>query len=113
MFPPQIANLAVAAPGLPEDAVGWTARSAITAIQSLPNKVTIAAIEVFDRVQWGFVLSDDRWRPFRNINERATDFAIRTRREACEWIEAFPRTDVLFVIDFDDQSEAAEAILPR
>ncbi|MBY0495664.1 MAG: hypothetical protein K2Y23_15760 [Cyanobacteria bacterium] len=113
MLAPGIAQLAVAAPGLPDGVVGWTAQSSFELFQSLPGKVAIGQVQAFDRVQWGFVASEDSWSPFRRPNESATDFAIRTRLEAREWIEQFPRSEVLFVIEFDDQAEAAEAINPR
>ena len=112
MLPPEIAHLGVAAPGLPDDLVGWTAQSASRLFQALPGKTAIGRVLVFDRVQWGFEPSGDEWHPFRRRNESATDFAIRSRREARSWVENFPRNEVLFVIDFDDQSEAAEGVGP-
>jgi hypothetical protein len=112
MLPPEIAQLGVAAPGLPDGVVGWTVQSAAKLFQSLPGKVAVGSVQVFDRVQWGFAPAEDWWRPFRRPNESATDFAIRSRREARSWVEDFPRSEVLFVIEFDDQAEAAEAIAP-
>jgi hypothetical protein len=41
-------------------------------------------------------------------NERATEFAIRSRTEAEKWIDDFPRSEVLFVLEFIFQDEAAE-----
>ena len=108
MFSKEIAQLGVAAPGLPEGAVGWTAQSAIRVFQSLPGKLAVGSVSVFDRVQWGFAPADDTWRTFRLANESAADFARRTRSEAKQWVENFPRTEVLFVIEFDDQAAAAE-----
>jgi hypothetical protein len=112
MLPAEIAQLGVAAPGLPEGAVGWTAQSALKLFRSLPGKLAIGGVSVFDRVQWGFAPSDDAWRTFRRVNESATDYAIRSRREARDWIENFPREKVSFVIEPDDQAMAAEAINP-
>ena len=109
MFSEEIAQLGVAAPGLPDGAVGWTAQSALKVFQSLPGKVAVGSVYVFDRVQWGFGPSDDVWRSFRQMNESAAGFALRTRNEAQRWVETFPRREILFVIEFDDQAAAAEA----
>ena len=105
----EIARRGVAAPGLPDGAVGWIRETALQLLQSLPGKLAIFSIDVFDRVPGGFAASGDAWTSFRMANESAADFAVRTRREARAWVAAFPRDEVLFVIDFDDQAEAAEA----
>lgn len=109
MFSKEVADLAVEVPGLGDGTVGWTAESAKRAIRSLEGKVAIARIDVFDRVQWGFAPAPESWQCFHLRNERATDFAIRSRAEALSWLDAIPRREVLFVIDFSFQDEAAEA----
>jgi hypothetical protein len=54
-FPADVADLAAAAPGLPEGEVGWTAESARRAFQALQSsRVAVVDIEVYDRVVWGF-----------------------------------------------------------
>lgn len=59
MLSEDVAALAVAAPGLPEGTVGWTAASAKRASKSLVGKIAVASVEVFDQVQWGFAPSGD------------------------------------------------------
>ncbi len=110
IFGPEILELAVAAPGLPEGVRGWTAESARRALESLRStKVAILAVDVYDRVVWGFARSDDTWVCRRVVGEQPLEFASRSRREAMDWIEAFPRHDVLFVIEPGAQDQAAAA----
>ena len=58
---------------------------------------------------WGFAPTQESWRCHRVPGKRPLDFANRSRREAWEWIAAFPRENVLFAIEFDTQDAAAEA----
>lgn len=110
IFETHILGLAAAAPGLPEGVSGWTAESARRALDSLrSSKVAVVAIDVYDRVAWGFALSGDSWACHRGSAEPSLDFAMRSRREAQEWISALPREDVLFGIEFSTQDVAAEA----
>ena len=64
---------------------------------------------MYDRVAWGFERSEDSWACHRIPRELASDFGLRSRREAQTWIDAFPRSNVLFAIEFDAQDAAAEA----
>ena len=109
MFSRGVAQLAVAAPGLPEGVVGWTAESAKRAFRSLVGKIAVTSVVVFDRVQWGFEPAAESFQVFPLRNERASEFALRSRREAEQWVNAFARSDVLFVIGFSFQDQAAEA----
>ena len=105
-----ILQLAVAAPGLPDGVVGWTAESARQALRSLRGtKVAVLAIDVYDRVVWGFAPGNESWVCQWITGELAADFAHRSRSEALEWIDAFPRHNVLFVIEFTGQDAASEA----
>jgi hypothetical protein len=107
---PEIVDLAVAAPGLPEGIVGWTLESLRRAIDALrSSKIAIVDLEVYDRVVWGFAPSGESWNCQRLPNESASDFALRSRDEARKWLDAFPRSEVLFVIQFSAQDFAAEA----
>ena len=109
-LPREIADFAVAAPGLPEGTLGWTAESARQAFHALrPGKIAVIGIEVYDRVVWGFALAEDSWTCNPWPGELASDFALRSRREAQSWIDTFPRSDVLFAIEFSTQDAAAEA----
>ena len=110
LLPREIIDLAVAAPGLPEGTLGWTAESARQAFYALRvGKVAVTEIEVYDRVVWGFARAEDSWvcNPFPR--ELASDYGIRSRHEAQSWIDTFPRSDVLFAIEFSTQDAAAEA----
>jgi len=82
MFSGPVADLAVAAAGLPEGTVGWTSESAKRALRSLVGKIAVSGVTVFDRVQWGFALASEFFQSFPLRNELATEFAIRSRREA-------------------------------
>ena len=84
-----------AAPGLPEGTLGWTRDSAKRALRSLVGKIVVSGVTVFDRVQWGFAPAPEFFQCFPVPNERATEFAIRSRTEAEKWIDDFPRSDVL------------------
>jgi hypothetical protein len=109
-LPADAADLSVAAPGLPEGTVGWTAESARRAFQALrSSRVAVVDIGVYDRVVWGFAPAGESWICHRLPNELAADFALRSRREAQAWVGNFPRQEVLFVIEFTAQDAAAEA----
>jgi hypothetical protein len=108
MFSRTVTDLAVAAPGLPEGTLGWTRESAKRAIRSLVGKIVVSGVSVFDRVQWGFAPAPEFFQCFPLRNERATEFAIRSRTEAEKWIDGFPRSEVLFVLELSFQDEAAE-----
>jgi len=110
IFVPEILELALAAPGLPEGVRGWTAESARRALESLRStKVAVLAVDVYDRVMWGFAPSDDAWVCRRVAGEQPLEFAGLSRREAADWIDSFPRHDVLFVIELSAQDFAAAA----
>jgi hypothetical protein len=105
-----IRELGVAAPGLPEGTVAWTAESARRLLDSLrTSKIAIADIEVYDRVVWGFAPAGESWACQRAPGELAWEFALRSRADALEWVNAFPRHNVLFILEFNDQESAAEA----
>ena len=109
IFGAEIIELAVVAPGLHEGWRGWTAESACRALESLRStKVGVVAIDVFDRVVWGFAPSGESWACLRKAGEFSLEFASRSREEAREWIAGFPRNDVLFAIEFSTQDLAAE-----
>jgi len=109
IFGAEILELAVAAPGLPEGVRGWTTESARLALDSLRStKVAVVAIDVYDRVVWGFAPSGESWTCHRKVGEPALEFASRSREETAAWIDAFPRQDVLFAIEFSAQDLAAE-----
>jgi hypothetical protein len=106
----EIMDFAVAAHGLPEGTLGWTAESARQAFYALRgSKVAVIKIEVYDRVVWGFARSEDSWTCNPFPRELASDFGLRSRREAQSWIDGFPRNAVLFAIEFSTQDAAAEA----
>jgi hypothetical protein len=104
-----VLELAVAAPGLPEGMRAWTAESARRALESLRStKVAVLAIDVYDRVVWGFAPGEESWVCRRSPGERPLEFAHRSRSEALAWIGSFPRRDVLFGIEFGTQDVAAD-----
>jgi len=110
LFPPDVASLAVAAPGLPPATNGWTRESAFRALDALRgSKVAVVNIDVYDKVLWGFASAEESWECDPTPNELASEFALRSRTEARLWIEGFPRLEVLFVIEFSTQDIAAEA----
>jgi hypothetical protein len=105
---------AVAAPGLPDGVRAWTAESARRALDSLQStKIAALAIDVYDRVVWGFAPAEESWECHRVPDERSLEFAQRSRHEALKWIQSFPRHEVLFGIEFGAQDIAAEARNPR
>jgi len=110
LFPFEIASLAVAATGLPPGTYGWTRDSAFRALDALrATKVAVVSIEVYDKVQWGFVVSEESWECDLNPHELASEFALRSRAEARLWMQSLPREEVLFIIEFSTQDTAAEA----
>lgn len=70
--------------------------------------MAVLAIEVYDRVVWGFAPGTESWTCQWIAGELAADFAHRSRDEALEWINAFPRHSVLFLIEFTGQDVASE-----
>jgi hypothetical protein len=110
LFVREILELAVVAPGLPAGVRGWTAESARRALESLrSSKVAVLAIDVYDRVVWGYALGQESWVCRRVLSEQSLEFAHRSRREGSDWINSFPRHEVLFVLEFSTQDFAAEA----
>jgi len=116
IFPPDIATLAVAAEGLPDGVSGWTRESLRLALDALRGtKIAVLEIGVYDRVILGFapsntfVPAEESWSCWPTPHETAPDFAIRSRREALEWIEKIERQEVLFVVTFSSQDTAAAA----
>jgi hypothetical protein len=108
-LPANVASLAVAAPGLPEGSMGWTAESVRRAIDVLHGgKIALVGIDVYDRVVWGFAPADETWICYRLSGEPALAFAARSRAEARSWISRFPRENVLFVLEFSGQDDAAQ-----
>jgi hypothetical protein len=76
----------------------------------LKGKVAVVQVDVFDRVPWGVAQADEYWQASRLAGENAIDFALRSRREAVDWIDQFPRQEVLYVIEFSPQDDTAEGI---
>jgi hypothetical protein len=113
LLPPSIASLAVAVDGLPDGAAGFTRESLSRVFKSLNGTTTaVLAVDVFERVP--FVQStwapvDESWSCWQRPNELTSDFALRSRREAWEWIEKVNRQEVLFVVEFSFEDDPLEA----
>ena len=113
MIPEELEHSGLEAPGLPEGEPGWPADSLRVALQRLPSKTAVVAIQVFDPAPWGYAATDDTWYCVRTRSELAGAFAARSRREADSWVTGFPRCGVLFVPTFSSQDDADSAVSRR
>lgn len=105
-LPPDISALAVSAPGLPEDVLGWTPASALRLLSELhATKVAVTDIEVYERLPWSFVPVPDVWQCVLQPGELASSYALRSRMEAEAYVTSMLERDVLLVIDLSAQDE--------
>ena len=112
MLPYPVASLAVAAPGLPDGVDGWTRTSLDRVFEALRSSVVaIVGIDVYDRVPWGFLPAPEVWDCRRMPGELAFAYAERSRVAAQQWVQQFPRENVLYLVQFDSQDAAAESAI--
>ena len=114
-LPPEIPeNLARSAVDVEVDRFhdpGWTRDDALAVVEGLAGTpVVVLGGDVFVRQSWGFAATTESWSCDRLPGEAATDYAVRSRSCAREFVleyEGEHTGDVVFVLYFDDQQGAA------
>jgi hypothetical protein len=90
---------------------GWTREDALGVIDDLQGTaVVVLGGDVFVGQSWGFVATTESWACDRLPGEAATDYAVRSRGCAREFVTDYAGdhpSDVVFVLYFDDQQGAA------
>lgn len=90
--------------------VGWCRKDALAVLHKLDDtKVSIGEGEVYEPAPGGFVVADN-WHCAHIRGETATEYANRSRADACGFIEGYEERDeqsAIFVMLFSDQQDAA------
>jgi len=109
-IPDELATLAVGLPDLVDGEGAWTRGDALAVVESLRGTtVAVSDVILYEPAPWGYAATETEWHVDRAPNEPDTEYSLRTRSGASEFIRscesAFERA--LFVLTFPWMKDAA------